>query len=193
MKIKILIDRAHGVNIAGKCSPDLTHREWQWSDARCKSLTNKLKAAGFDTVNIITENFDPKDHLQRINLNTGQKPTLLISLHNNAAGNGMQWMNARGYSVWTSRGKTNSDAFATILYNTFQLEMPEIPCRSDFPDGDPDWEENFNVLVRKPMACLVEWLFQDNKQDLALIKDDSINERFENAIVDACIDFEKTF
>lgn len=190
-KLKIILDRAHGTNIPGKCSPDRSSVEWEWSDARCKSLFNKLKIAGFDVVNIITETIDPKDHLKRIDANCGPAPTLLISLHNNAAGCG-KWMNARGYSVWTSRVNSKSDKFATILFETFRKELPEVPYRVDNSDGDPDWEENFNVLVRKPYAILIEWLFQDNKEDVKLLLDNSINERYENAVVNALLEIEKT-
>jgi len=190
-KLKIILDRAHGTNVAGKCSPDRSHIEWQWSDARCKSLLEKLKNAGFDVVNIITETIDPGDHLHRINMNSGPAPTLLLSLHNNAAGCG-KWMSARGYSVWTSRGQTKSDKFATVLFDTFRKELPEIPFRQERSDGDPDWEENFNVLVRKPYGILIEWLFQDNKEDLRLLLDPQINERFETAVVNAMIEIDKT-
>lgn len=190
-KLKIILDRAHGTNVAGKCSPDRSHIEWNWSDQRCKSLESKIRAAGFEVVNIITEPIDPKDHLARINANSGPKPTLLLSMHNNAAGCG-KWMSARGYSVWTSRGNSKSDSFATILFNTFRKELPEVPFRQEPSDGDPDWEENFNVLVRRPYAILIEWLFQDNKDDLRLLLDSSINERFETAVVNALIEIDKT-
>lgn len=39
----------------------------------------------------------------------------LISIHVNAAGNG-PWMNARGWSAWTSKGQTAGDKLADKLY-----------------------------------------------------------------------------
>ena len=42
-KINIILDPAHGKNVAGKRSPDESHFEYIWSRDRCKSLENKLK------------------------------------------------------------------------------------------------------------------------------------------------------
>jgi len=192
-KFKVLLDRAHGNNVAGKCSPDMSHIEWKWSNARCKNIFNKLSEAGFEVVNIVTEEFEPKDRLLRIDKNTGPLPTLLISLHNNAAGMGIDWMNARGFSVFTSKGQTKSDCYASILFALLKKEFPEIQSRQDLSDGDADWEANFNVLVRKPIACLVEWLFQDNRDDVKLLQNDNLNTRFENVVVAACLEFEQYF
>ena len=45
----------------------------------------------------------------------GATNVLLVSIHCNAAGNG-EWMSARGWSAYTSKGKTKSDELATMLY-----------------------------------------------------------------------------
>ena len=190
--IKILLDAAHGSNIAGKRSPDSSHIEYIWSRKMIKQVEVMLHTAGYDVVNLIPEDIDPKDHLKRIDNNTTQARTLLISFHNNAAGCG-KWMNARGYSVWTSRGQTNSDKFADILFNKFKSRLPNVPFRTDMSDGDVDWEEGFNVLVRKPMAVLIEWLFQDNRDDVKLLQDNEINNQFCNAVVEAINDFDNTY
>ena len=190
--IKILLDSAHGSNIAGKRSPDSSHIEYIWSRKMIKQIEVMLHTAGYDVVNLIPEDIDPKDHLKRIDNNTTQARTLLISFHNNAAGCG-KWMNARGYSVWTSRGQTNSDKFADILFNKFKSRLPNVPFRTDMSDGDVDWEEGFNVLVRKPMAVLIEWLFQDNRDDVKLLQDNEINNQFCNAVVEAINDFDNTY
>lgn len=190
--IKILLDAAHGTNIPGKRSPDSSHIEYIWSRKMIKQIEVMLHTAGYEVVNLIPEDIDPKDHLRRIDVNTTQARTLLISFHNNAAGCG-KWMNARGYSVWTSRGQTNSDKFADILFNKFRSRLPNVPFRTDMSDGDVDWEEGFNVLVRKPMAVLIEWLFQDNKDDVKLLQDNEINNQFCNAVVEAINDFDNTY
>jgi len=190
--IKILLDAAHGTNIAGKRSPDSSHIEYIWSRQMIKNIYPMLVTAGYEVIDLIPEAIDPKDHLARIDKNTTQGRTLLISFHNNAAGCGT-WMNARGYSVWTSKGQTNSDKFANILFNKFRLRLPNIPFRTDMSDGDVDWEAGFNVLVRKPMAVLIEWLFQDNREDVKLLQNNEINNQFCNAVVEAINDFDNTY
>jgi N-acetylmuramoyl-L-alanine amidase len=191
--LKILLDAAHGTNIPGKCSPDGTHKEYLWSRRIIDNIYPLLTTNGYEVVKLITEDIDPKDHLKRIDINTTQPRTLLISFHNNAAGNGGKWLNARGYEIWTSRGKTNSDTFADIIYAVFDKYFPTIKSRIDMTDGDKDKEEGFNVLVRKPMAVLIEWLFQDNHEDVALLQDDETNKQFCNAVVEAINRFNDTY
>lgn len=186
--LKILLDAAHGKNIAGKRSPDSTHIEYIWSRQIIDKVYVRLNQLGYETIKLIVEDIDPKDHLKRIQVHTTQPKTLLISFHNNAAACGT-WERARGYSIYTSKGQTNSDKFATILYNKFRKNLKDVPHRQDLSDGDPDWEANFNVLVLKPIAVLIEWLFQDNIQDVQLLKNDTINNLFIDSVVEAVNDF----
>ena len=80
--IKILLDAAHGTNIPGKRSPDSSHIEYIWSRKMIKQIEVMLHTAGYEVVNLIPEDIDPKDHLKRIDINTTQPRTLLISFHN---------------------------------------------------------------------------------------------------------------
>ena len=77
-------------------------------------------------------------------------------------------MNARGWSVYTTKGKTKSDEYADIFYTEALKLLPlyGMTLRNDLSDGDYDWEENFTILYKS--ACpsiLTENLFQDNKKD----------------------------
>lgn len=47
---------------------------------------------------------------------------ILISIHCNAAGNG-QWLNARGWSAFTSRGTTRADTIANFLYTEAERQF----------------------------------------------------------------------
>ena len=192
-KLKILWDAAHGTNVAGKRSPDGSHIEYIWSRDRINMLHSMACNAGYESVILITENIDPKDHLARINRATVEPDkTLLISLHNNAAGMGNKWYDARGYCVYTSPGQTKSDKFSDILYVQFNKYFPQLQARVDNSDGDKDWEARFGVLLRKPMSVLIEWLFQDNKLDVELLKDKKTNDLFCATLMIAINEFEKT-
>ena len=49
-----------------------------------------------------------------------------------------------------------------------------------------DFEENFTVLMGTDyMGVLIEWLFQDNKDDVEVLTNPEMNRKFENSIVDA--------
>ena len=188
--INIILDPAHGENVAGKRSPDGRHREYKWSRERCKSLEIKLKAKGY-IVHWTTKSDQEVGLSTRVSLgnNIASKQntrSLLISIHNDALGKDTEWTHARGFSVYTSKGKTKSDEFADILMKTFMSEFPDLKARPELSDGDLDREENFTVLMgSKYSAVLVEWLFQNNKEDLLIIENPEYNERFENCIVKA--------
>ena len=92
---------------------------------------------------------------------------VLVSIHCNAAGNGIEWMNARGWSAYTSKGKTKADKLATFLYEEAEKNFISQRIRKDNSDDDPDWEENFYILSKtKCPAVLTENFFQDNKDDV---------------------------
>ncbi len=101
----------------------------------------------------------------------GKKNVCLVSIHTNAAGNGRQWMNARGWTCYTARGQTPGDRLATCLYEAAPLFLPGQKIRKDYSDGDPDWESDFTILKNTLCAsALSENLFHDNPQDLAFLE-----------------------
>ena len=137
--------------------------EWKYVREIRERVVEQLKAEGYTNIYIV----NPEDNdvslvtrKNRINnkyadaRKKGMKG-FMISIHVNAAGNG-PWMNARGWSGWTSKGQTGGDILANKLYEA-----------ADMSDGDPDWESNFYILKNTNCpACLTENMFQDNKEDV---------------------------
>lgn len=99
----------------------------------------------------------------RVNIANRAGASLFISNHSNAS----QTHQARGWEVFTTRGKTKSDEFATALAEQMKKDFGnEIRYRFDFTDGDPDKESDFFVLRRTAMpSILVENFFFDNRDD----------------------------
>lgn len=188
--INIILDPAHGKNVAGKRSPDRTHIEYIWSRERCNSLDKKLTQLGYNVqwTSKSENEVGLRTRVARANNIASKQKTksLLISLHNDALGYDKEWTSAHGYSVYTTKGKTGSDSFAEILMKEFMKEFDDLKSRPEISDSDLDREENFTVLMgSKYYAVLVEWLFQNNKEDLKILKDPEYNERFENCIINA--------
>lgn len=101
----------------------------------------------------------------------GRRNVCLVSIHANAAGNGSQWMNARSWCCYTSRGQTAGYKLATCLYQAAELDLPGHKIRKDYSDGDPDFESDFTVLSRALCAAaLTECLFYDNPEDLRFLE-----------------------
>ena len=170
-----LLDNGHGNNTEGKRSPDGTLLEYQYTRDMAKSVFNTLKALGYNVELLVPEICDVplSERVRRVNQycnDYGASNVVVVSIHINAAGNGTQWLSARGWSVYTSKGKTKSDELATIMCEEAEKSHIDFKIRRDFSDGDPDWEENFTILTKtKCPAVLSENFFMDNKEDVAFL------------------------
>lgn len=172
--MKILIDNGHGKNTPGKRSPDGKFREYLYAREIAEAIEGELKFLGLDAERIVTETEDISlaERARRVNEicgRLGAENVVLVSIHCNASKNG-EWGKARGWSAYTSKGKTKSDELATMLYVEAAKNFAGQTLRKEFSDGDPDWEEGFYVLRKtKCPAVLTENFFMDNEQDLAYI------------------------
>ena len=180
----ILLDNGHASTTPGKRSPvwedGYQFFEYEFNRDVVSKIAKELDKLGIK-YEIITPEVD-KD----ISLSTraarannfckkyGTDKCLFISVHANAGANGT-WCNARGWSVYTTKGVTKSDAIATLFFNEAENILPRfnMTTRKDMSDGDPDYEENFTVLYKTLCpAILTENLFMDNKTDCGFIKTD---------------------
>lgn len=173
--MKILIDNGHGENTPGKRSPDGLFREYKYVREIAEELERELIAKGYDAERIVKETVDVplSERSRRINEICGRLGTanvILVSIHCNAAGDGQEWKNARGWAAYTSKGNTKADKLADFLYKAAENNFPGKTIRKDFQDGDPDWEENFHMLAKtKCPAVLTENFFMDNQKDVSYL------------------------
>lgn len=196
MSMKILIDNGHGVDTAGKRSPDGSLREYKYAREIAEKVVSELKKRGFDAERIVTEENDISlsERCRRVNSicdRIGTKNVILVSIHCNAAGNGSQWMNASGWEAWTSVGQTAADKLADCLYKA--AEETDFKIRKDTTDGDPDKEGHLYILKHtKCPAVLTENLFQDNKEDVAFLLSEAGKETIVSLHVKGIINYLKT-
>lgn len=167
--MKILIDNGHGENTPGKRSPDGRLQEWAYTREIADMVVLGLRKHGIDAERIVKENIDVplSERCNRANniYRETRENAILVSIHCNAAGNGSQWMNARGWEAWTSVGQTKADALAEHLYKA--AEETGLKTRKDMTDGDVDKEGHLYILKHtKCPAVLTENFFQDNKEDV---------------------------
>ena len=195
--MKILIDPGHGIDTPGKRSPDGLFREYLWNRQVADLILEGLVSAGVDASLVVTETNDVtlRNRVNRINTicnRVGASNVLLVSVHANAAGNGSAWMNARGWSCYTTKGKTKSDQVAECLYDAFEAEFQDRKIRKDMSDGDRDWEENFYVLQKsKCPAVLLENFFYDNREECAWMLQEETKNRIASAAVKGIIKYIK--
>lgn len=195
--MKILIDPGHGIDTPGKRSPDGLFLEYLWNRQVADLILEGLLSAGVDASLVVTETNDVslRNRVNRVNTicnRLGASNVLLVSIHANAAGNGSAWMNAKGWSCYTSKGKTKSDQVAECLYDAFEEEFQDRKIRKDMSDGDRDWEENFYVLQKsKCPAVLLENFFYDNREECAWMLQEETKRRIASAAVKGIIKYIK--
>ena len=195
--MKILIDPGHGIDTPGKRSPDGLFREYLWNRQVADLILEGLVSADVDASLVVMETNDVslRNRVNRVNTicnRLGASNVLLVSIHANAAGNGSAWMNAKGWSCYTSKGKTKSDQVAECLYDAFEAEFQDRKIRKDMSDGDRDWEENFYVLQKsKCPAVLLENFFYDNREECAWMLQEETKKRIASAAVKGIIKYIK--
>jgi N-acetylmuramoyl-L-alanine amidase len=186
--MKILLDAGHGIDTLGKRSPDGAFREYLWNREIAELTFALLEEHGFDVDMVVTETNDIplKTRVRRVNevcSQHGSANVLLISIHANAAGDGSSWMNAQGWSAYTTKGVTESDRVASCMYSAFEEEFKDRKIRRDLSDGDPDWEEDFYIIKKTSCpAVLLENFFYDNKEECQWMMQQGNKERIARAI-----------
>lgn len=187
--MRILLDAGHGIDTAGKRSPDGLFREYLWNRQVAELAYALLDEAGYDVDYVVTETNDIplKTRVRRVNEVCslhGAHNVLLLSIHANAAGDGSQWMSAKGWSAYTCKGSTRSDVAAKCMYDAFEEEFTDRKIRKDFSDGDPDWEEDFYILKKTSCpAVLLENFFYDNKEECEWLLLDETKRRIAESIL----------
>ena len=165
--MKILIDNGHGHNTPGKRSPDGKFREYAYNREIAKRIVADLIDRGYDAELLVPEDNDIslEERVRRVNALCsahGKSNVILVCIHVNAAGNGSKWTNATGWSVYTCKGQTASDKLAECLCEAAIKNFPGKRIRTDYSDGDSDWEENFYILRHTLCpAVLTENFFMD--------------------------------
>ena len=167
--MKVLIDNGHGENTPGKRSPDGRLREWSYTREIANLVVVGLRKLGIDAERIVKEDSDVplSERCRRANniyRDTGKK-AILVSIHCNAAGNGISWMIAQGWSVFVSNNASlNSKKLAESLAQV--AECISVPVRKPMP-GQLYWQQNLAICrdTNCP-AILTENFFQDNKEDV---------------------------
>ena len=194
---KIILDAGHGINTAGKRSPDGRFREYKFNRIIRDAVAEHLRLRGYNVEILNPEETDLSlpDRATRANNMTCQiglpiQNVAIISIHANAAGDGSQWMKARGWCAYTCKGHTLSDELANCLYEAARKHLPGQRIRTDYTDGDPDLEKNFYLLRNTyAAAVLTENLFFDNPQDLAVLESEEGQKAIVALHVEGIIEF----
>lgn len=182
----ILLDNGHGYNTPGKCSPVWSDGsqlfEFKFNREIVKRISEHFKSERIRI--IVPELYDISlaERVNRVNriCSKNKKSTvLLISIHANAGG-------GTGWEVWTSKGETKSDLFATLAFNCANTRLSGIfKMRKDITDGDDDKEAQFQILKNTNCpAILTENLFMDTEKDCKFLMSEAGKQTIANIHID---------
>ena len=188
-KLIIILDPAHGSDVAGKRSPDGLHREYKWSREICADLKVIFEALGYEVhyTNYLDTEIGLSERRKRAEVIKTDKTKVLLSIHNNAAGDGSKWLNARGFEIWTRKGFDKADVLAELIFQATKEWFPEIKHRYA-TDSEYQRDKEGNLYMTKSdkyLGVLLEWGFQDNKQDFEILQNNKYNKALADCIVDA--------
>lgn len=191
----ILLDAGHGKSTPGKRSPDGRLREYKYCREIAKEVQKELINKGFQVELIVNDDTDiPLMERCRI-VNQycdkhGKTNTVLVSIHCNAAGSGIDWMNAKGWSVFISNNSSNkSKKLAECLFNAAQNEGLTL---RKYSQTQVYWKQNLAICREtKCPAVLTENLFQDNKEDVEFLLSEKGKESIIRLHVQGILDYIK--
>ena len=193
--MKIFIDNGHGQFTPGKRSPDGQFREYHHNRLLARRITSRLQSLGYDAELLVPEDDDIslRERCRRVNawcLIHGAKNALCISIHFNAHGNGNSWTQACGWSIYTSKGQTAADSLATAIAEAAMKNLPQMKMRSDFSDGDIDWEEDFYILRHTLCPCVLsENGFMTNEKECRWLQTEEALEALTRTHVEGIVSY----
>lgn len=194
--MKVLIDNGHGEETAGKCSPDGKVREHAVTRQIAGELLELLKAGGIDAALVTPEIYDVplRERVARVNgtcAAMGARNCLLISIHCNAAGNGLQWTTAQGWEVYVApNASAASKSFGGII--AASAERRGYRVRKSTPAVG--YRTGNFAIIRDThcAAVLTENLFMDNTSDALKLRDPRVISELARVHYDAVIRFLNT-
>ena len=168
----VILDNGHGVETKGKCSPDKRLMEYKWSREFVYRLTTELIKYNIPVHILVPESADIglAERVSRANTvaqnfkNYGYE-SILISIHNNAAGDGTKWCNANGWTCWVYK-KASEKSRKLAGYMGQEAERLNLEGNRYIPERRY-FEANYYILKNTSMpAVLTENMFQDNREDV---------------------------
>lgn len=168
----VILDNGHGVNTPGKCSPDKSLLEYKWAREMVDRLLVEFDKVNVKAVKLVPEDTDISlsERVRRANkiYKDNNKQAILISVHCNAAGGDGKWKTATGWCVFISQNaSSNSKRLAKDLYE--EADRLGLKGNRSVPK-EKYWVKSLAMCrdTNCP-AVLTENLFQDNKDDVAIL------------------------
>lgn len=178
---KIALDAGHGLNTAGKQTPDGI-KEWTLNDKVRDKIVVMLKE--YDVEFIFPDNDEGiKDEglVNRRKMYVNVDADVAVSIHHNAYKG--TWCTATGVGVYVDKNASEADL---KLANSICAKLAKYTGLKNRGVK----RENFTVIYQNSIpAVLVEGGFMDNKKDYAVITSDDGQTAYAKAVAEGLIEF----
>lgn len=187
----VILDNGHGVETPGKRSPDGSHREWRWCRDMAADIAARLRARGIESSLLVPDDSDVplSVRCRRADALAALHPgAVLVSIHNNAAGDGSCWLGASGWCAFVApEAGRSARRLASLLYDEAAARKL-LGNRAPAPRG---YLEAPLAICRhtKCPAVLTENMFQDNRGDVAFLASAEGKEAIAALHVDALLKY----
>ena len=179
--VKIALDAGHGLNVAGKQTPDGI-KEWTLNDKVRDKVVDMLKA--YDVTIVHTDKNEGKTNeslSERVNTYKKAGVASVISIHHNAHTG--KWNNATGVEVYVDKNCTDKDMKLANLIYARLVAYTGLKGRGVK-------KANFQVINQNSIpAVLVEGGFMDGTKDYKVITSDEGQTGYAKAVAEALIEF----
>ena len=183
-KKTVCLDPGHGPGTVNG-SPDGAYKEREFAWDMGQRIKDLLKAQGVEVV--LTRTGDSKPSLtERAAVSNRAGADCLVSLHSNAEGSNKLWGSARGLMVYTSAGPTNAPRNVLARDILDRMKEAGVLVRSTPIVHDM----SLTVLVKTDApACLIEYGFHTNREDVELLKDSAYRDKLAQATAHGICDW----
>lgn len=179
----VCLDPVHGPKTVNG-SPDGAYKECEFAWDMYKRLRSLLEKQGIEIIGTRTENEKPSLS-RRCEISNNGNADLFISIHSDAVGGG-DWNDVNGFTAITSAPPS------THARNVFARALCEcLKAVGVKPHGDGlAHNDKLTVLVKTDApACLIEYGFHTNKDDVKLLKDGSYRDKLSSATTKGVCEF----
>ena len=185
MSKKIVLDPGHGVETAGKRSPDGTYFEHEFNLDMAKRLKPILERHGVEVVLTRSDEHD-MDLEKRVEISNTAAPDLFVSLHSNASGGGTDWTSPDGFGIYTSAA--GDTAGRNIAAKAILARAKEAGIT--LWGGGLFHDISLYVLKNTTApACLIEHGFHTNRVETELLKTDAYRAKLAQVDAKGILDY----
>lgn len=182
-KCIVCLDPGHGPGTVNG-SPDGTYKELEFTWDMYTRIRPLLEKQGIKVIATRGQNEKPS-LLARCKISNNAKADLVISLHTNAAGSS-GWVDACGLLVYTSAGPETALRNVAALAMLRRFKAVGVNVRGAGLVHNMD----LTVLAKTDSpACLIEYGFHTNREDVALLKDSAYRDKLAIATAQGICDY----